>query len=601
MMQTGVAMTDNAPATGPNVGQLILHYLKLEGVQHLFGIPGGGIMWMLDALYKARGDFHYVICRQETGAAYMADGYARMTGKPGVVLVTTGPGATNSLTGVVNADAAGSPLLLLTGEIAEALFGSGYLQEGVNGKLDVNAVLRGACASSAMITSGANAQTLIEAALRTAMGTPRRAAHLSLPWDVTLQVVAPSATRPIPATPAVYRARPAVADIAGVKSAATLLLEAQRPLILLGNGCRAALRDPATRAALTDLVEAGQVPVMTTANGKGVFPEDHSLSLRAFGLADCMWPYGWFGEGTDHVYDVLLVIGSGLGEMATDKWKPNLKPNGTIIQVDADARMIGRDYAIDLPITGEAGDFICRLSKAVPSGNWDPAKVAARSAQVAAIKATSPFADPASYLSDSAPIHPAALCRVLQEGLVGTPSAVLLDAGNCVGWGLHYLVAGPDLEVHPSLDMGPMGFAVAAVVGAKMAAPDKVCVALTGDGAFMMQGAEISTAQHNGVGAIWVVLQDNDLAMVSQGMEMVTSIPPAVPVKRPSWETMFSLGNPDLVQFAQGLGAKACSVTTPAEMAAALAAAMQGALSGQPQVIVAQIDRSAEPPYYIKH
>ncbi|PUB17517.1 thiamine pyrophosphate-binding protein [Yoonia sediminilitoris] len=584
----------------PNVAQMLIAYLKLEGVSHVFGVPGGGLIEMLDEFYTQRDDIKYVICRQETGAAYMADGYYRASGKLGVVMVTTGPGATNALTGVMNAEAGGSAMLALTGEIAEAYAGMGYLQEGIDGKLDVNAIYQASSAYSTILTSGVNAQRLAEAALRTALDVPRHAAHISLPVDVTGQQAVklgkpgdPPVPVTMPDSPARYRSPPPVAAPHKVEQTLEILAAAQRPLIMLGNGCREALRDSATLAAFTHFVEARGIPVITTADGKGVFPEDHPLSLRMFGIANCIWPYYWMTQEDPH-YDALLVIGSGLGELATNKWNPILRPKGPIVQLDANQRVIARDFPVDLGVVGEAGAFINALARLSGEAPPPPDQVAARKAKVAQIKANhSPFSSDAQYKATTTPVQPAALCRVMQDVLPADKTIIMLDAGNCVGWGAHYLVSKPGFEVHASLDMGPMGFASGAVVGAKLARPDATCVAFTGDGAFMMQGTEISTAQRNGVGAIWVVLHDDDLSMVSQGMEHFKG------GNIDDWKEMFSLGSPDLAQFASGLGADAYTVNSPDTFETALKTAVAKAEADKkPQVIVAQIDRTAEPPYY---
>lgn len=591
------AVGASPPATlPPTYGDLLLDYLQLEGVSHIFGIPGGGVAGMLDLLTRRLDSLTYVVSRHETGAAYMADGYYRASGRLGTVLVTTGPGATNALTGVSNADAAGSAMLVLTGEIQSSFFGMGYLQEGIDGSLDVNAVFRASCASSAVLVNSTSTYYLIENALRTAMSVPRRAAHLSLPVDVTMAAPVMPPAPPIPSMPTrpqQYRGAPPVAPADSISAALTLLAAAKRPLILIGNGCREALRDKATARALLDFVMQHSIPVITTADGKGLFPDDHPLSLRTYGLANCIWPYYYMMQ-KDPAYDALLVIGSGLGEMATDKWIPCLRPKGVLIQLDANPHILGRDYNTDLAIAGEAGDFIRRLQAGASHVTWNAQEAKDRAAKVAWIKSTiSPFENEQAYLSESAPIHPAALCRVMQEELPPSDTIILLDSCNSVGWGLHYLVAKPGFDTHASLDMGPMGFAIGAVIGAKLARPEATCVALTGDGAFLMHGAEVSTARRYGVGAIWIVLQDDDLGMVSQGLSVVyKDVDPAV------WHKMFNLGSPDLVAFATGLGADAVAIDRPAQLAVALKAALAGARVGRPQVIVAKVDRTAVPPYY---
>ncbi len=583
-----------------NVAQVLIDYLKLEGVSHVFGVPGGGLIEMLDEFRKQHDDIEYVICRQETGAGYMADGYYRVSGKLGVVMVTTGPGATNALTGVMNAEAGGSAMLALTGEIAEAYAGMGYLQEGIDGKLDINRVFQAACASSMILNSGVSAQRLIEASLRTAMDLPRHAAHLSLPVDITgapaVKLTKPGQPRqPItmPDNPARYRSGPPEAPLRDVQRTLEILAGAKRPLIMLGNGCRDALRDPATLASLTRFVESRGIPIITTADGKGVFPEDHELSLRMFGIANSIWPYYWMNQ-KDPEYDALIVIGSGLGELATNKWNPMLLPKGPLVQLDADQRIIARDFPVDLGIVGEAGAFINALARLSGEAPPPPDEVRERKEKVAEIKRDhSPFFSDAEYNSTDAPVQPAALCRVMQEVLPEDNTIIMLDAGNCVGWGAHYLVAKPGFEVHSALDMGPMGFASGAVIGAKFARPEATCVAITGDGAFMMQGAEISTAQRNDVGAIWVVLQDDDLSMVSQGMEHFKG------GDIDTWRELYSLGTPDLAKYAEGLGADAYTIHDPAEFKKALKGSVKKAQNDKkPQVIIAKINRDAEPPYY---
>ena len=489
-------------------------------------------------------------------------------------------------------------MLVLTGEIQSNFFGMGYLQEGIDGSLDVNAVFRASCGSSAVLVNSTSNFYLIESALRTAMSVPRRAAHLSLPVDVTMTKpvlpLPPSPPPPsMPTRPQQYRGAPPVAPADSISAALSLLAAAKRPLILIGNGCREALRDKATAKALLDFVTRHSIPVITTADGKGLFPDDHPLSLRTYGLANCIWPYHYMMQ-KDPAYDALLVIGSGLGEMATDKWISCLQPNGVMIQLDANPHILARDYNTDLAIAGEAGDFIRRLQAGALHVQWNAQEAKDRAAKVALIKSTlSPFQNEQAYLSESAPIHPAALCRVMQEDLPARDTIIMLDSCNSVGWGLHYLVAKPGFDTHASLDMGPMGFAVGAVIGAKLARPEATCVALTGDGAFMMHGAEISTAKRYGVGAIWIVLQDDDLGMVTQGLSVAyKDVSPSV------WEKMFNLGSPDLVAFATGLGADAVAIDRPAQLAVALKAALKGAKAGRPQVIVAKVDRAAVPPYY---
>jgi acetolactate synthase-1/2/3 large subunit len=383
-----------------------------------------------------------------------------------------------------------------------------------------------------------------------------------------------------------------------VKLAFEALSSATRPLLFLGNGARGALSDSARMARFTQLVEDWALPVMTTPDAKGIFPEGHALSLRNYGICACSWPDAYIGAPTDQdQFDALMVLGSALGQLATtvvnvDQFSKNLIPSKSFIHVDLDQGMIGRSFPVTQGIVADVGATIDALCDVAAGENPDPVATQARLKLIADIQAAPPFADPDGRASETAPIHPAALVRVINDTM--SSGHIFIDAGNCVGWSLNNLVVNPPLAYHSALDMGPMGFGVCAVVGAKIAAPAETCLAIVGDGAFMMHAAEVSTAAAHSVGAIWVVLYDNDLGMVSQGMGQL--FPPAA-----DWEDYYALGAPDLVKVAEGFGADAVAVTqtqTPTDFEEALQAAIQNANeSSRPQVIVVSIDTQPMPPY----
>jgi acetolactate synthase I/II/III large subunit len=592
------------------VAQVLLLYLAREGVTKAFGVPGGGLANLLVELKNQRRSFEYIICRQETGAAYIADGYFRATGILGVVMVTSGPGATNALTGAMTAQNDGSGMLVITGEVNEQYFGKGYLQEGIDTDLDVQAIYKASSCYSAELTDESEVQTLIEQALRDAMSLPRGMAHIGLANNVTTEIVTtpqpppnpPSTTIYIPNTPANYRATPAGVDRAGVDRAGVgraveQLLSCQRPLIFLGSGCREVMRDQNTLDRLVMFVERYGIPVMTTPDGKGVFPEGHSLSLRVYGFASNTWGPAWMTQ-TATPYDGLLVLGTSLRGLSSNNFNPMLVPanNGPFIQVDINQNAIGRSYPVTQGIVGEVGAFIRHMGSPEVFQKFPPvpSQVQAREAEVATIKQNSPYYSQAEYDSTAAPIEPAAIVRVLQNTLPAD-AMIFLDPGNSVGWGIHYFTVSAPQEIHSSLAMGPMGFAVGAVIGAKIGRPERTCIALVGDGAFMMQGAEVSTAQAHNVGAIWVVLQDDDLHMVSQGMTYLYPDPTDPDI----WMHLYRLGKPDLVKYAEGLGAEAYHVSSPAELEKLMPTVLDRADNhNTPQVIVARINQKSVDPYF---
>lgn len=586
-----LSATVNRAPKPTTVGDLLIHYLKIEGVKHIFGIPGGGLLNLLTNFKDNDQSVKYFICRHETGATYIADGYFRATGKIGVVAVTTGPGATNSLTGVMNAQADGSALMLISGEVSQQFYGEGYLQEGIDSSLNLNGVFEDSTGFSCVIDSCFEANTLIKQAFRSALSLPRQAVHISIPVNVSVEAVVASAMSKESAN---YRCDDKGAPIDEATKAITGILSCKRPLLFLGNGCREALRNKETYSKLLSFVENYGIPVITTADGKGVFPESHELSMRVYGIAGCMWPYDYMNSSS---YDGIMVIGSSLGSLSTNTWLPLLVPKvekAPFIQVDINQKVIGRSFEITHGVVSEAGAFINDLGNLMQKFPPDKKIVAERKREIATIKKKSPFVDAKAYNSTSGPIEPAALMKVIQKSLP-PKSKIFIDAGNCVGWSIHYLSVDSPAEIFTSLSMGPMGFGVAAVIGAKIGCPDETCIAIVGDAAFMMYGSEISTAKQYNVGAIWIVLYDNNLSMVSQGMDHFKP-----DTKNPSaWHNLYQLGNPDLAKFAESLGAETHTINKPAELEKIMPTVLKHANTDRlPQVIIANINSKSVPPYY---
>ena len=583
--------TSNRAPVPTTVGDLLIHYLKIEGVKHIFGIPGGGLLNLLENFKDNSQSIEYFICRHETGATYIADGYFRATGKIGVVAVTTGPGATNALTGVMNAQADGSALMLICGEVSQQFYGEGYLQEGIDSSLNLNGVFENSTGFSCVIDSGFEANTLIKQAFRSALSMPRQAVHISIPVNVSVEDVVAAA---MAAESSNYRCDDKGAPIDEATKAMTAFLSCKRPLLFLGNGCREALRNKETYSKLLRFAEDYGIPVVTTADGKGVFPESHELSMRVYGIAGCMWPYDYMNSPN---YDGIMVIGSSLGSLSTNTWLPLLLPKGKnapFIQVDINQKVIGRSFEITHGIVSEAGAFINDLGSLMEKFPPNKKMVKERKQEIATIKKQSPFLDPKAYNSTSGPVEPAAMMRVLQKSLPAK-AKIFIDAGNCVGWSIHYLFVDFPSEIFTSLSMGPMGFGVGSVIGGKIGCPDETCIGIVGDAAFMMYGSEVSTAKQYKVGAIWLVLYDNNLSMVSQGMDHFKP-----DTKNPAvWSKLYELGNPDLAKFAESLGAETYTINTPAELEKIMPTVLKRANKDHlPQVIIANINTKSVPPYY---
>ncbi|RYZ36577.1 MAG: thiamine pyrophosphate-binding protein, partial [Myxococcaceae bacterium] len=310
------------------VADCVLAHLEAEEVDAVFGIPGGNLAPFQQALRK-HGSMRFIITSHEGGAAFMADGYARATGKLGVCMVTAGPGATNAMTGVASAHLDGVPLLTISGNVSTERIGLFAMQES-NSTHGVNTVemFRQACASSSAVVDAQSLPRLLQRAMRTSQGLPGGATHLSIPTNVARQ---PIERATVPTTRGAFRARPSAAPFEDLRAAFSMLRTARRPLILLGAGARAAMEEHGD--AFNAFVTQHGIPVTTSLRGKGLFSERESLCLGVVGLGGSKRVEAYLRDGVD----VLLVLGSRLGEWASRSFHKYFQSIHHVIQVDVEA------------------------------------------------------------------------------------------------------------------------------------------------------------------------------------------------------------------------------------------------------------------------
>lgn len=559
------------PKDGVTVAKLILEQLKREGVRTIFGIPGGPATPLFDALHGDSG-LRLVAPRHEAGAAFMALGDARVTGRVGVCLLTTGPGATNAITAVAAAKADSLPVLVLTAQVATSAFGKGSLQDSTESGVDTVALFRPITKMSAMLANPAGAGGVLRQALRTAMAGRRGPVHLSIPTDLMRRLAAGP-----PLAPALYRSEPQLFDREAVRRCARHLLEARRPAILAGHGVNLAGAQP----ELLELAELLSIPVATTPKGKGAFPEAHPLSLRVFGLASSPLSERYLlSEGAD----ALLVLGSSLHENSTSGWDSRLVP-GILMQQDIDQAMIGRNYPVSVALAGDAKttlrELLFELRRRLIRGEAPPDGAGGTFAR---FKAGVPaFLDSPAMRSDALPIKPQRLMSALDAALP-QDALIFLDVGSNTLWATHYMSAtGRNAFIHNWGEFAAMGYGVAAAVGGKLAAPHRPVIAVVGDGGFAMAGMEVSTAVTENVPVVWIVLNDARLNAVHHGQTLQYS--------GRTIGTEFH--RMDVAGVAEALGAWARRVTHPGDIGAAVADALA---TGRPAVIDIRVDADEVPP-----
>jgi acetolactate synthase-1/2/3 large subunit len=529
-------------------GEWVVEALTREGVRHVFGIPGVHNLAVYDALLRQSVMTH-VLARHEQGAAFMADGYARASGAPGVVVVTSGPAATNTITPLAESYSGSIPVLVIMSDIASRLVGRdlGALHEVPNQIDCFRPVTRWAEA----LGDGAAIPATIAGAfelLRTGRPGPMA---VSIPNDLLAAPV--EAT--LPARSAAGRPPCHVAD---VESAARLLTAAERPLIIAGGGVIVA----GAEAELTALARRLQSPIVTTVSGRGAISERDPLWHSVL-------PDRRATAGALAAADVVLAVGTKLGHRSMEKLGAGLGAEQSLIHLDVDPSVIGRQYKARLAVVGDARDGLRGLVAALGPGSaragWDRARLAALRAD----------AGPRYTREVAGAI--AALRRALPDDAI-----VVNDQTGLTYWmELKFPVLSPRTFLYPT-GSAVLGYAVPAAIGAKLARPDRPVIAVAGDGGFMFSVAELATAVKYGLPVVFLVVNDERYGAIKYLQERLYE---------GRWGEA-DLTNPDFVALAQAFGARGERVPG----VDALADAVPRALAADRPTLL-ELRMSLEPPW----
>jgi acetolactate synthase-1/2/3 large subunit len=483
----------------------ILSALAAEGLDHLFMVPGGLVDAFLPALGRQTA-LRPIVAAHEGGAAYMADGYARASGNFGAALCIGGPGLANAVTALATAQTDGSPVLVMSGEVATALEGLGQFQDASPQTLDDVSLVRPLVRYSSSIDNPQNLAHLFTRALLQMRSQPTGPVHLSLPRDCQLgqMSVRHAATEGA-------LTEPAVLSVSGAEASLRhFLAEGNgkppvRIVLLAGAG----MEHANAARALREFAERWHVPVATTLRAKGVVPEDHALSLGNFGYA-----------GTHHARialldappDLLVVLGSGLNQRDTMMWSLQCQPGATIL-VNVSPAAIG-SHAADGAVVGDCGAYLEYLLR--QSDRLRPfleATVGERAAWQEAIRAQPRLQDVENCTSDAVPIHPARVISDLRR-VFPRDGILLIDSGAHRAFAGHYWESYEPRTYISATNLGPMGWAIPAAVGVQCARPQRKVAVITGDGCMNMHGLEVQTAARYGLPIVYVVINNAALGNV---------------------------------------------------------------------------------------
>lgn len=478
--------------TKQRVANLVVETLIDLGVNTFYGIPGGAIASTYDALLDYP-TLKVINTRHETGAIFMAMGQARVGGSLPCVLMTSGPGITNAITGLAAAYADGIPLIAIGGEVPRKNYGRGALQEGSRYSLDVLGMVERVTRFSAEATRADAVSMLVQNAVDAALSGRKGPAFISLPIDVASEWTSRAKS-------AMSVATRFEVDQKAIAAVAAALQEATRGLIVVGSGAR----HPESVRLIRTLATMLQMPVVTSPKAKGLFPESDPLSLGVFGIGGHPSATAYLEGGVDTV----LCIGSGLGEVSTNSWSTLLQASECFIQIDIDAQQIGKNYRVDYGLVGPAHTILRELI----------GRIAHRRTIGAAggIK----YYEPGAAFSDVVPLKPSFVLNELQR-MLPDDTIWTSDIGEHSLFATHYLrVNNPDGFLF-STGLGSMGSGIGAAVGAKIALPERAVVAVCGDFGFQMTGMELATCVNYGIGVVFAIFNDARMRMVESGLNHI--------------------------------------------------------------------------------
>ena len=509
--------------------EIIIECLKEQGVDTVFGYPGGTILNVYDALYKHSDEIHHVLTSHEQGASHAADGYARATGRVGVCMATSGPGATNLVTCIATAHMDSIPMVAITANVATGLLGRDSFQE-----VDIAGVVMPITKYSMIVKDIHDLAPAIRRAFTIAQSGRPGPVLVDVTKDVTAAVTEYTYQEPTPIAP--YTAEMLESDL---DQAAKLISEAEKPFIFVGGGA-------ITSGAAEELRKFAHTinsPVTDSLMGKGAFSGEDELYTGMLGM---------HGTKTSNLgvtkCDLLITVGARFSDRVTGN-TAKFAQNAKIIQIDVDAAEINKNIKVDCSIIGDVKEVLKELNKKIHPKNHD-----AWVKEVEDMKAKYPLKYNQEGLTGPYVIEE--LYRVTKGDAI-----VVTDVGQHQMWAAQYYKYKEPRTLITSGGLGTMGYGLGAAIGAKFGRPDKVVVNIAGDGCFRMNMNEVATAARNNLPLIEIVINNHVLGMVRQ------------------WQTLFYDhrysstildDKVDFVKFAESMGAVGIRVTKKEEVGPAI-------------------------------
>jgi acetolactate synthase-1/2/3 large subunit len=525
-------------------GHALMDALRRHGVRHIFGYPGGAILPIYDELHKAeaRGWLKHILVRHEQGGTHAADAYARATGQVGVCFGTSGPGATNLVTGIATAHMDSVPLVVITGQVPRAAIGTDAFQE-----TDIFGITLPIVKHSWVVRDPRDIGRIVaEAFLIASSGRPGPVL-IDVPKDVGAELFHYVPVEPGSSVPAGFRAAPAPRPEA-IDAALELIRQAQRPLLYVGGGAISS----GAHAAVLELAERFQLPVTTTLMGKGAFDEKHDLSVGMLGMHGTAYANFAVTE-----CDLLIAVGARFDDRVTGRLD-GFAPRAQVIHVDIDAAEVGKTRLPDVPVVGDVGEALAAML-AASVGEAADGRTRAWLERIAQWKHQYPLVVP----DPEGEIAPQEVVVALRE--LAPDAYVTTDVGQHQMWAAQFLHNGPRHWIS-SAGLGTMGFGMPAAMGVQTAFPDDQVICVAGDASILMNIQELGTLAQYQLPVKVVVLNNGWQGMVRQWQESFYE-------ERYSASEMTG-GMPDFRALAEAFGVRGVQISERAQLRQQLAAAL---------------------------
>ncbi|WP_353662290.1 acetolactate synthase large subunit [Hydrogenimonas sp. SS33] len=532
--------------------QMVIEAMKLEGVDTVFGYPGGAIMNVYDEVYKQK-DFRHILTRHEQAAVHAADGYARATGKVGVAFVTSGPGFTNAVTGIATAYMDSVPLVVISGQVPISMIGTDAFQE-----IDATGISRSCTKHNYLVHSAKELPRILKEAFYLAHSGRPGPVHIDIPKDVTAEMA--EFNYPTHIDLPTYKPTTR-GNVRQIKKAAEAICRAKRPVFYLGGG----IIHAEAAGLVRELVDVTQIPAVETLMARGTLPHDHPLLLGMVGMHGSYQANMAMSEA-----DLMIALGPRFDDRVTGKLSEFAK-HAKIIHVDIDPSSIGKLVDVDYPIVGDLKEVLEVMLPKVKEC-VDPDKYQAWRQILKRYNDIHPL----RYEDSDEVIKPQWVIERTGQ-LLGERAVVCTDVGQHQMWTAQFYPFSYPRQFITSGGLGTMGFGFPAAIGAKRGVPDKTVINFTGDGSILMNIQELVTAVESRLPVINIILNNHYLGMVRQWQTFFYE-------KRYA-ETDLSF-QPDFVRLAEACGGVGYRVETKEEFDEALQDAIDKGVVAMIDVIV---------------